>query len=128
MLIRRAKKEYYLSKAKGQRNPTRRHKDIFQLAGFETDNNTTDVSSEQATSAVGQLQNISQGHGTAYTCPDAITIQRNDTKTYSNWLVLKRITIRQTSAQNKKLALRNNCKIISQGHGTAYTRPLFQVL
>ena len=58
MLIRRAKKEYYLSKAKGQRNPTRRHKDIFQLAGFETDNNTTDVSSEQATSAVGQLQNF----------------------------------------------------------------------
>ena len=58
-LIKRAKKEYYHSKAKGRRNhnPTRWYKDIFQLAGFEANNNTIDFSHEQATSTAEQLQN-----------------------------------------------------------------------
>ena len=58
-LIKRAKKEHYHSKAKGRRNhnPTRWYKDIFQLAGFEANNNTIDLSHEQATSTTEQLQN-----------------------------------------------------------------------
>ena len=60
MLIEKAKKEYYRSKAEGRRNhnPSRWYKDIFQLAGFVTDSNMVNCTSEQATNTVELLQDI----------------------------------------------------------------------
>ena len=60
---------------------------------------------------------------------DAITIQHDGTKRYSNWLILKQITIRHPLVMSKQPAPWNNCKTVYKAmEQLSHVQGPFQVL